>query len=176
VTLGERLSTVADIVLGNQSPSVAERALLLVHSPDEEQAYRSAEQAFLVGLKTRGVPHVVVDLSLAPFEVLARKGLLDQAPKLDALQPGRFRRDLAGRLERELVSRLEEQACALGSGLLVLRNTAAVFPWVSFANVLRHLPAEVGTWVLVPFPGTATAATLRFMGRRNGFDYMARRV
>jgi hypothetical protein len=176
VTLGERLSTAAEIVAGNSSPSVAERALLLVYNPEEEAAYRSAEEAFLVGLEARGVPHAVVDLRTMPFEVLGRKGLLDQAPGLDATQPGRFRRDLAGRLEKELVGSLEEAARALGSGLLIVRNTASVFPWVSFANVLRHLSTDVGAWILVPFPGTGTASALHFMGRRDGFDYMARRV
>lgn len=176
MTLGERLNTAADIVASNDSPSVAERALLLVYSPDDEAAYRCAEEAFLVGLEAREVPHAVVDLRTMPFDVLDRKGLLSQAPKLDAAQPGRFRRDLAGRLEKELIGGLQEAARTLGSGLLILRNTAAVFPWVSFANVLRHLSTDLGTWILVPFPGTGTASTLHFMGRRDGFDYMARRV
>lgn len=176
MTFGERLSAVADMVAGNESPSLGERALLMLYDPEDEAAYRCAEEAFLAELGARGVPHALVDLRTLPFEVLGRKGLLDQAPKLDSTRPGPFRRDLAARLERELIALVAEAARALGSGLLVLRNTAALFPWVSFSNVLGHLPTDLGTWILLPFPGTGTASTLQFMGRRDGFDYMARRV
>ena len=148
----------------------------MVYEPDLEQDFRAALSEFLRALAIHNLPSAVLDLRLLPFEVLEMKGLLSRSFELQIKQPARFQQDLARRLEPVVVSLISERSRALGPGLLVLNDTAALFPWLSYSSVMRLLPSDLPSMVLFLLPGTETGANLRFMGRRNGFDYMARRV
>lgn len=178
MTFMERFDAVLQMVASTASgpPSSPDRALLMVYEPDQEQDFRTALSDFLTALTVRRLPSDVADLRQLPYQVLETKGLLPKSFELQARQPDRFRQDLARRLEPAVVELICERSRALGSGLLVLRDTTALFPWVSYSSVMKQLPSDLPSMVLVPFPGTETGSQLRFVGRRNGFDYLARRV
>jgi len=175
---GERFDAVVRLLseMPNGPPSASERALLLVYEPELEHDFRKALDAFQQTLDVRDIPFLGLDLRTAPYQVLAERDLLDKSYHLEATRPKAFQTDLARRLQPPLVQRIADRSQELGRGVLILRHTAAVFPWVSFATVLKALPAGLPSHILVPFPGTDTGASLHFMGRRNGFDYLARRV
>ncbi len=173
----ERFDDVLDKTLAVASGATApDRVLLMTYEPELEPDFRLALGECLRALSVRGIANAVVDLRLLPYEVLDDKGLLNKAFELQARQPDRFQQDLARRLEPVVVSRIVQQASALGPGLIVLGHSAALFPWVSYSSVMKLLPSGLPSLILVPFPGTEEGASLHFMGRRNGFDYMARRV
>jgi len=173
----ERFDDVLEMTLDVTSGvTVPDRALLMVYEPELEQDFRQALGECLQTLSLRGIPNAVVDLRLLPYEVLEARGLLAKSFELQAKQPDRFQQDLARRMEPAVVSRVVERSESLGPGLLVLGHTAALFPWVSYSSVMKLLPPGLPSLILVPFAGTEEGASLHFMGRRNGFDYMARRV
>lgn len=157
-------------------PSASDRAMLLVYEPARERELRAALDHLATALSAAGIPHACVDLSKLPFQVMADRDLLPQACELDAMRPSAFRSDLSRRLEEAVLSLMAAQAEQLGPGVVVLTRTSALYPWVSFASVLKRIPAGTRTRFLVPFPGTETGSSLHFLGRRNGFDYLARRV
>ena len=176
VSLPDRFDALMDLLKGmpESPPSASERALLFVYEPELEADFRRGVENLRRSLELQGVPHEVLDLTTLPYEVLG--SLLDKSFEFDAVRPKVFRSDLARRLEPRLVDLIVERSRALGRGLLILQHTAALFPWVSYAAVLKALPTGLPSYILIPFPGTDTGASLHFMGKRNGFDYLARRV
>ncbi len=176
--LKDRLDSVLQIMkdAAGRPPSGQRRCLLLVYPPDDEHDLRKRLEQFISSLALNEMPSEVFDLALLPFEILDERGLLDKAFALEVKDPQAFRTDMAGRLEPRLIEEISRRSEALGEGLLILSRPAALFPWISFSNVLKQLPSGLPSHILLPFPGTESSASLHFLGRRNGFDYLARRV
>jgi hypothetical protein len=177
-SLRERLATAVEMLAeGRGQPlSASDRAIRLVYDPELDGGMAGELHAFTQALGLAGVPFCTLDLTTLRFEVLNERGLLARSYGLDVAKPDAFRRDMARRLGARLIALIVETASALAEGTIVLQHAAALFPWVSYSSVLRSLPSDMPCVVLVPIPGTETATSLSFFGRRDGFDYIARRV
>ncbi len=155
-------------------PLPAERGILLVYPPEEELELRERLPEYLLQVKA---PQTTLDVETLPFELLASEGVLADAYRLEHEDAVWLRRYLAEQLPRLLHQRVRDAGQQLGvGGVIVLETTTALFPWVSYADLLQSLPAHFPCRIVIPFPGHGEGAYLHFLDHRDGFNYLARRI
>ncbi len=157
-------------------PGCHQGALLAIYPPEDEHAFRRQYALLTKELAAKGVPHVCLPLRRLAFEHLERRGLLEKTFRLEFGDPAGQRQSLAGMLHRELVARLRSTAEAHPGAIVLLQQTAALYPWVSYSAVLEEIETDIDNAVVVPFPGTEDGPLLHFLGAKDGYNYRATRV
>jgi hypothetical protein len=174
--VSEKLKTLLEVlsVPTDGPPSPVERGVLLIYTPEDELIFRDRLEEYLLQLP---VPFTVVDLEPLPFECLADQDLLDDAYRLEAEDASGLRQYLAEQLPRLLHRKVLQASEALpAGGVVFLKSTPSLFPWVKYADFLRELPHGFLCRVVIPFPGHEDGANLHFLNHRDGFNYLARRI
>ena len=158
-----------EAILGSQ------RGVLLLYPPEEELAFRELLNEWLLRISVQKIPHRGLDLSPLPFEVLESRGQLENSFRLEFESRQRLHQYL-GKLNAFLRDRVLATGEDLGWGSIVLRSTASLYPWVSYAALLEQIPTGFPCRVIIPFPGTAQEGMLHFLDRKTGYNYLARRM
>ena len=151
-------------------------AALVIYPPEEELAFRAGYEEVLQELGARGIPIVVLDFRTLVFEALEERNLLERAFKLDAKGDANARKSLATIVQREVLGRIQRTAQESPGAVLLCKNTAALFPWISFSSILKTIEGRIDNPLIIPFPGIESGPSLHFMGVQNGYDYRAMRI
>ena len=178
-TISDKMDRLRELLTNSlkESPSPAERGVLVIYPPEHELEFRQRLDDLLVTLQAQGVAHTVVDAEMLPFKCLDAEGLLEDAFRLEAEEPKELRQYLAVELPRRLQREMVEAASTVPIGSAIfLKSAPALFPWVKFADFLAGLPTGFSCRIIVPFPGHEHGAALNFLDHRDGFNYMARRI
>lgn len=157
-------------------PDATERGLLMVYPPENELRFRALLQDYLLQMKSQELPHRVLNLDTVPFECLDEEGVLDQSYELELQAPADLKRYIADQLQEDLLATVKAAAEEMGEGAVILRSSTALFPWVSYADLLSSLPSAFACYVVIPFPGSESEGKLHFLDQRTGFNYLARRL
>lgn len=151
-------------------------ALLVVYPPEEELEFRARYREVIRELHASGVETRVLDFRVLVFEVLQQRGLLEKAFRLDATESRDFRQSLAGMVQREAAERLLAAAQESPQAVLLCAHPGALYPWISFSELLERVEHGVPNTLVLPFPGHETGAALHFMGVKDGYNYRAARL
>jgi len=157
-------------------PSAIDRGILIVYRPAEELRFRELLETYLLQMDVNETPYRCVELDSLPFEFLCEQDVLGPSYELERSEPGSLKQYLADGLPEQLLQRVRQAGEEIGEGAVILRSPTALFPWVSYAELLSRLPSDFGCYVVIPFPGSADGANLHFLNRRTGFNYRARRL
>ena len=111
-----------------------------------------------------------------PFEYIEREGVLPQSYALELRDAEELRKYLGAGLPQFLLERLLAASGELGRGGIILKYPTALLPWVSYADLLSRLPAQLPCYVVIPFPGSESEGKLHFLDHKTGFNYLARRL
>lgn len=151
-------------------------ALLVVYSPADEREFRRKYDEVIQELGVRNIPLEVVDFRLLVFEALEAKGLLERVIKLDAQGSKDAAKSLASLTQREAETRVLGAAKRSPEAIILCKNTAALFPWMSYSALLESVENVVKNTLVIPFPGTETGPALHFLGVKDGYNYRAARI
>jgi hypothetical protein len=151
-------------------------AILVVYPPEEELDFRDGYLDLIRELRAHSVDLLEIDLRTLPFEVLASKGLIEKALKLDAQGARDARQNLAGMVQRGCSHRIREAAASAPGAVLCCLHTASLYPWMSFSALLEEIENLVPNTLVIPFPGSEDGPALHFLGAADGYNYRASRV
>lgn len=151
-------------------------AILVVYPPEEELDFRQGYLDVIKELEAHGVDVVTIDLRTLPFEILAARGLLEKAFKLDAQGARDARQNLAGMVQRECGQRVRQAAADSPGAVLCCLHTSALYPWISYSALLEEIENVVPNTLIIPFPGSEDGPALHFLGAADGYNYRASRV
>ena len=172
-TIPEKIAALRARLLNPDRPG---GAVLVVYPPEEELAFRAEYNLVLHELAAKHLPVEVLDLRLLVFEALEAKGLLGKTFQMDAVGSRELRPNLAGMVQRETQQRVLTTAEGHPDAILCCKNSAALFPWISFSALLEQLENQLAAPLVIPFPGTENGATLHFLNAKDGYNYRAARI
>lgn len=175
--LGAKFDELTQVVKDVSEEAIlgSHRGVLLLYPPEEELAFRELLNEWLLHISVQQIPHRVLDLATLPFEFLESRGQLERSFRMEFENWSGLRQHL-GRLNGFLKERVLAVGTELGWGNIVLKSTASLYPWVSYAALLEQIPTGFPCRVVIPFPGTAQEGKLHFLDRKTGYNYLARRV
>jgi hypothetical protein len=151
-------------------------ALLLVYPPSDEREFRRKYDEVIQELAVRNIETAVVDFRLLVFESLEARGLLEKAFKLDAEGDRGAAQTLARITQKEAEARVLKAAEQSPQAVILCKNTAALFPWMSYSALLERVENVVKNTLVIPFPGTEAGPALHFLGVKDGYNYRAARI
>ncbi len=147
-------------------------SVLLIYPPEKEFDFREQLlDAFVPILEAQGIPYRLLDLTGFSFE-----GLNEDA--VEALQEDEFDdyhwmlQGLSKRVESSLQARLADMAAEIPGANILVYATVALYPLVRFGEVLRGL-RELGSRIVLAFPGEERGGKLHFMNQPDGGNYLA---
>lgn len=158
------------------SPQRKGGALLVVYPPGDEREFTRKYDEVIRELAVRKIETEVVDFRLLVFEALEARGLLEKAFRLDAEGDRGAAQTLARITQKEAEARTLETAERSPQAVVLCRNTAALFPWMSYSALLETVENIVKNTLVIPFPGTETGPALHFLGVKDGYNYRAARI
>jgi len=151
-------------------------ALLVVYPPEEELSFRDGYEEFIQELQARENKVIVLDFRTLVFNALQARNLLKKVLMLDAQDNPDTRKSLVSMVQKETEARILQAAEESPDAILVCKQTASLFPWVSFSEVLKAVEGEIQNTLVIPFPGTESGPSLHFLAAKNGYDYRATRI
>ena len=169
----DKISTLRDRLLDGSGPS---GALLVIYPPEEESPFRAKYDELIQELRAQHLPVEVLDLRTLVFEVLEARNLLEKAFQLDAKGSIDARRSLASMVQEEVFARVKAVAERAPETNILLKHTAAPFPWISYSTLLEDVETKVLNTLVIPFPGTENGPMLHFLGVKDGYNYRAARI
>jgi hypothetical protein len=158
------------------SPQRPHGALLVIYPPEEELAFRTGYDEIIQELTARGTPNCALDFRTLAFEALQARHLLEKAFALDARGDRDARQNLAGLVQGEAAARVLAASKQDPEAVLLCQHTSALYPWISYAELLDHIEGQVYNTLVIPFPGTENGPMLHFLGLKQGYNYRAARV
>ncbi len=150
--------------------------LLVVYPPKSELDFSSGYSEVVKERRARRRPMEELDLRPFVFELLNSRRLLDQTFVLDVEGGPHLHRNLASMIHGELVRRLIKLGEKDPAVVIFLRDTSALFPWVSYSGIIEEVEAVIKNTIVIPFPGTERGPELHFMGAKDGYNYRAARI
>lgn len=174
--VSEKLSDLVHLLnlAGDCVPSPVERAILVIYPPDSELEFRNRFNEYILQLH---ISYSVLDAETLVFEHLHHEGLMDDAYRIESDDYGELRRYLATQLPKLLLERVVAASEELpAGGAIILKSSTALFPWVSYSDLLQKLPNGFPCRIIIPFPGHEKGSYLHFLDHRDGFNYLARRI
>jgi hypothetical protein len=169
----EKLKLLRGYLLADEYPS---GAYLLVYPPEEELAFRAGYQETIQEIQARNIPHCIIDLRTLVFDVLESRNLLEKAFTMDAGGSQDIHRSLAHIVQNELLKKIQTAATEYPDAILFCQSTAALFPWVSYAELLGAVENKLDQFLVIPFPGKENGPVLHFLGVKDGYNYRAGRI
>ena len=151
-------------------------ALLVVYPPESELDFSGGYSEVVKERRARRQPIEELDLRSFVFDLLDSHQLLDQTFALDVEGGPHLHRNLASMIHNELVRRLIEMGENDPAAVIFLRDTSALFPWVSYSGIIEEVEAVIKNTIVIPFPGTERGPELHFMGAKDGYNYRAARI
>ncbi|MFC2108255.1 BREX protein BrxB domain-containing protein [Candidatus Bipolaricaulota bacterium] len=171
--LSTKLAILRERVLSHRNH---EGALLIVYDPADELTFREDYAEIIQEAKARGVPVAEVDLRMLPFDVLARRDLLERAFLLDAKASRDAHQSLARMVQEGTKDRIAEVSHDHPDDIIFCHATAALFPWISYSSLLESIEATVPNTLILPFPGDESGSALHFLSAKDGYNYRATRI
>ena len=150
--------------------------LLVVYPPESELDFSSGYGEVLKERRARRQPMEELDLRPFVFDLLDSRRLLDKTFALDVEGGSRLHGDLANMIHKELVRRLIGLGDNDPAAVIFLRDTSALFPWVSYSGIIEEVESVINNTIVIPFPGTERGPELHFMGAKDGYNYRAARI
>ena len=172
-SLTSKLGALRQLLL---APSRPEGAIIVVYPPEQELGFRAGYQDLIEELKAAQCPVCVIDLRTTVFDLLAERGLLERAFSLDAAGSRDMHANLSSMVLSEAVALLRKAAQASPDHLLLIRQPAALYPWISYSSLLSEIEGEIRNTIVLPFPGTENGPELRFLDNKDGYNYRAARI
>lgn len=158
------------------SPERNGGAQLVVYPPADEREFRRKYDEVIQELAVREIATEVVDFRLLVFEALEAKGLLERAFKLDSEGSQDAAKSLASLTQREAEARVRAAAERAPDSIIMCKNTASLFPWISYSALLESVETVIPNTLVIPFPGTESGPALHFLGVKDGYNYRAARI
>ena len=169
----EKLKLLRGYLLAPEHPS---GAYLLIYPPEEELAFRAGYQDIIQEMQAHNIVHRIIDLRTMVFDALQSRKLLDKAFARDAEGSQDIHRSLAHIVQNELLKRIQTSAAESPDAILLCQFPAALFPWVSFAELLDAVENKLDQFLMLPFPGKENGPVLHFLGVKDGYNYRAGRI
>ena len=149
-----------------------DNSILLVYPPDREFDFREyLLDVFVPELDAKRIPYRLLDLTGFLFAGLSEE-------QVQALQEEEFddyrwmHQGLSKRAEATLQLRLTDEAARVSGGNLFVYATVALYPVVRYGEILRDL-RDLGTRIILAFPGEERGGKLHFMNQADGANYLA---
>lgn len=169
----EKLKLLRGYLLAHEQPSGAH---LVIYPPEEELAFRAGYQEIIQEISAHGISHHVIDLRTLVFEVLEERQLLNKAFAGDAEGSADIYRNMAHMVQKEILKRIRTAAAQHPGAILFCQFPAALFPWVSYAELLEAIENKMDQFLVLPFPGRENGPVLHFLGAKDGYNYRAGRI
>jgi hypothetical protein len=156
--------------------------VLLVYHPDEERRCREEQAHLQTKLADAGLTVREISVETFIFDHYAEIGLLDKIFDKEPTQPESVYRDLARHYRPALVEHIIQAAEELADqdAVLLLTQTAHLYPFVRVSNLLEDLENRVKLPLVVFYPGEELDGELRFLCLENSdgphTKYRARRI
>jgi len=149
-----------------------DNSILLVYLPARELDFREyLVDSFLPRLDALGHPYRRLDLSGFLFTDFDDETIADLCE--DEFEDYRWlRQGLASRVEKSLTSRIAQLASEVPGGTIIVYSTVALYPLVRFGELLRDL-RDLGSRIVLAFPGEERGGKLHFMNQPDGGNYLA---
>ena len=151
-------------------------ALLLVYPPADEREFRRKYDEVIQEVAVRNISTEIVDFRLLVFDALDARGLRDKVFALDAKGSRDAANSLASLTQKEAEAQVLAASERLPEAIILCKNTAALFPWMSYSALLETVENVVKNTLVIPFPGTESGPALHFLGVKDGYNYRAARI
>ncbi len=147
-------------------------SILLVYPPERELDFREhLLDAFLPQLDAQGHSYQLLDLTGFLFADFDQETVEDLCE--DEFDDYHWmRQGLASRVERSLPARIAELASKTPGGTIIVFATVALYPVIRFGEFLRDM-RDLGSRIVVAFPGEERGGKLHFMNQADGGNYLA---
>ena len=147
-------------------------SILLVYPPAQELNFREQlVDSFIPRLDAVSHPYRLLDLSGFLFTDFDDDTVRDLCE--DEFDDYRWlRQGLASRVEKSLTTRVADLAAEVPGGTVIVYSTVALYPLVRFGELLRDL-RDLGSRIVLAFPGEERGGKLHFMNQPDGGNYLA---
>ena len=113
-------------------------ALLVIYPPEEELTFREGYDEVIWELEARKIEINVLDFRTLIFDALASRGKLESVLEHDAKGDPNTYKSLAKMAQKETETAIFDAAQETPGAILLCKHTSSLFPWVSFAEVLKR--------------------------------------
>ncbi len=151
-------------------------ALLVIYPPEDELLFRAGYADILQELQANRIDVTVLDLRTQVFELLEQRRLLGKAFQADATGERDFYANLAGMVQRYIIELVRTAAEQSPQAILCCLHPAALYPWVSYSDLLEKIEIDVHNVLVLPFPGFEQGQALHFLNAKDGYNYRAARI
>lgn len=151
-------------------------ALLVIYPPEDELLFRAGYADIVQELQANRSAVTVLDLRTQVFELLEQRRKLAMAFQSDAAGERDFYANLAGMVQRHVTGLVRTAAAQSPQAIICCRHPAALYPWISYSDLLGQIEGEVHNTLVLPFPGFEQGQALHFLNAKDGYNYRAARI
>jgi hypothetical protein len=157
---------------------VAERIWFVVYAPEDERRLRNRITEFEIATTDAGLGWRDVDLTGAFAEwidtyyedVDERRSVLADPDLVESHAQTAFRDHLVDRIRAVTAAVPEEEA---ERTVIAFHGLMELYDFIHVSQVMDGLGKEIRGILLLFFPGSRTGNSYRFLGARDGWDYLA---